>query len=44
MGDSSEIKLGNADSKINGCGEVAFCEMPLACKLMLALSESLPKS
>lgn len=42
MGDSPEIKLGNAELKISGCGETAFCEMPLDCMLILAHSESLP--
>jgi len=44
MDDSPEVKLGNAELKISGCGEIAFCEMPLDCTLTLAHSESLPES
>lgn len=31
MSDSQEIMLGSAELKINGCGEIAFCEMPFDC-------------
>lgn len=39
--DSSEIKLGNAELNMNNCGEIAFCEMPLACKMTLSHSENI---
>lgn len=44
MSDSSEIKLGNAELKMNDCGKIAFCEMPLACKMILSHSENLDES